>query len=287
MSLSISSSKILIIGASSSIGTSLLKFDKKKKFTGTYFSSKKKNLIKFDPSKQKISEKFNLNNFSLIVLLQGVTKNDECVKKKKLSNFVNITLNKKIIDELILQKKKFIFFSTEWVYSGKKKFNSENSKLLPVNLYTRQKLKIEKYIKKNAKDYFILRLAKTYTNILSDNSFVNNWNKMIKKREKTFKCYKNQFFSPVFSRDLYRFILFAEKNKDYGIYNFGGKERFSRIDCLKIFLKLKKIKNFNLVEQKIPKRFPKDVSLNIDKLRKINFKPSTFENNLHEIYNIK
>ena len=72
---------------------------KKKKLIGTYYRNKKKNLIKFDPSKQKISEKFNLKEISLVVLLQGITKNDDCVKNRKFSNFVNIKLNKKMINE--------------------------------------------------------------------------------------------------------------------------------------------------------------------------------------------
>ena len=286
MSLSILNKKILVIGASSSIGSSILKFDKKKKFIGTYFRNKKKNLLKFDPSKEKISEKFNLKNISIVVLLQGITKNDECVKNKKLSNFVNIDLNKKMINDLILNKKPFIFFSTEWVYSGTKKFNSEKSKVLPVNLYARQKLIIEKYIQKKAKKFFILRLAKTYTNVLSDNSFLNNWNKMIKRKKNVFKCYRDQFYSPLYSKDIFRFIFHVERNKNYGLYNFGGPERYSRIDCLKIFLNLKKIKNFKVIEQKIPNKYPKDVSFNIDKLKKIKFLPSKFINNLYEIYNL-
>lgn len=287
MNLSISNNKILVIGASSSIGTSILKFDKKKKFIGTYFKNKKKNLVKFDPSKYKISEKFDLNKISLVVLLQGMTKNDDCLKNKKLSNFINITLNKKMIDDLVLNNKPFIFFSTEWIYPGTKKFNSEKSRVLPVNLYARQKLVLEKYIKKKTKKFFILRLAKTYTNIISDNSFVNNWNKMIKKKINIFKCYKDQFYSPVYSKDIFRFIFFVEKKKSYGLYNFGGPERLSRIKCLKIFLKQKKIKNFRVIEQKMPKKVPKDVSINIRKLKKIKFQTSKFRNNLYEVYNFK
>jgi len=286
MSLSISNKKILVIGASSDIGSSIFKFDKKKKFIGTYFRNRKKNLFKFDPSKEKISEKFNLKKISLVVLLQGITKNDDCVKNRKFSNFVNIDLNKKIINDLVLNEKLFIFFSTEWVYPGTKKFNSEKSKVLPANLYAHQKLIIEKYIKKKAEKYFILRLAKTYTNILKDNSFLNNWNKMIKKKNNVFKCYRDQFYSPVYSKDIFRFIFHAEKNKKYGLYNFGGQDRYSRIECLKIFLKLKKIKKYKIIEQKIPSKYPKDVSFNIGKLKKIKFLPSKFINNLYEIYNL-
>ena len=284
MSLSISNKKILIIGASSSIGKSIFKYDKKKKFIGTYFKNKRKNLIKFDPSNEKISAKFNLNKISMVVLLQGIAKNEDCVKDKIKSNFVNIELNKYMIKDLVANDIPFIFFSTEWVYPGNRKLNSEKSPVSPVNLYANQKLKIEQYIKNNAYKYYILRLAKTYTNVLDDNSFLNNWNKMIKKKIFEFKCYKDQFFSPVFSKDIYEFILFVEKKNFYGLYNFGGSERFSRIACLKAFLKLKNIKKFSLIEQKIPRKVPQDVSMNINKLKKIKFRTSKFRNNISKLY---
>tara|TARA_B100000989_G_scaffold298989_1_gene291712 strand:- start:6723 stop:7589 length:867 start_codon:yes stop_codon:yes gene_type:complete len=288
MSLSISNKKILVIGGSSSIGKSLFKLDKNNKLIGTYFKNKKKKLIKFDPSKHKISEKFNLNKVSLIVLLQGISKNDECVKDKKHSNFVNVKLNKIMIKDLIEKKKPFIFFSTEWVYPGTKSFSKENSKVKPVNLYANQKLKIENYIMKNAKKFYILRLAKTYTNIQTDNSFVNNWNKSIKKKNFTFQCYENQYFSPIYSGDIYRFLIFVERSNKYGLYNFGGTERFSRLDCLNLFLKLKKIKNYKLIKQRVPKKVPEDVSLNINKLIKIKFIPTKFKSNIYKLYsNVK
>ena len=287
MSSSISSKKILVIGASSSIGKSLLKLDKKKKFLGTYFKNKKKKLIHFDPSKKKISEFFDLKKISVVVLLQGISKNEECIKNKRFSNFTNIELNKIMIDDLISHDIPFVFFSTEWVYSGKNKFSSERSKVSPVNLYAKQKLSVEKYILKKAKKFFILRLAKTYSNILEDNSFVNNWNKILKQKKIKFKCYQDQFFSPIYSGDIFRFLIFSQRLKKYGLYNFGGLERFSRLKCLEIFLKLKKIKKYDLIKQNVPKKVPRDISMNINKLLAANFKPSKFKYNLKKLYLLK
>ncbi len=284
MSSSISSKKILVIGASSSIGKSLLKLDKKNKFLGTYFKNKKKKLIQFDPSKKKISEFFDLKKISVVVLLQGISKNEECIKNKKFSNFTNIELNKIMINDLIFHDIPFVFFSTEWVYSGKNKFSSERSKVSPVNLYAKQKLSVEKYILKKANKFFILRLAKTYSNIPEDNSFVNNWNRILKQKKIEFKCYQDQFFSPIYSGDIYRFIILSQRMKKYGLYNFGGSERFSRLQCLEIFLKLKKIKKYSLIKQNVPKKVPRDVSMNINKLLAANFKPSKFKHNLKKLY---
>ena len=126
-----------------------------------------------------------------------------------------------MIKNLVAKDIPFIFFSTEWVYPGNRKLNFEKSPISPVNLYAKQKLKMEKYITKVSKKYYILRLAKTYTNILDDNSFLNNWNKMIKKKIFEFKCYKGNTSHLFFSKDIYRFILFVEK-KIFMVYIILG-----------------------------------------------------------------
>ena len=45
MNSSISNNKILVIGASSSLGKSIFKFDKRNKFIGTYYNNRKKKII--------------------------------------------------------------------------------------------------------------------------------------------------------------------------------------------------------------------------------------------------
>ena len=62
---------------------------------------------------------------------------------------------------------------------------------------------------------------------------------MIKKKNYIFKCYRDQFYSQCILR-IFLDLSFMQKNKKYGLYNFGGRDRYSRIECLKIFLKLKK-----------------------------------------------
>ena len=92
--------KTLIIGASGKIGKYLLEFgnnnyiytyNKRKIYKGIHFDITKNNLNRF-------CEKFTINK---IVLLSGISDPDECYKKRKYSNLINVTNTKKIIDYII------------------------------------------------------------------------------------------------------------------------------------------------------------------------------------------
>ena len=81
--------------------------------------------------------------------------------KNKKSHSINVKYTKNLISKIKNKDIHLIFISTEFVYSGNKGNYSEKSITNPINLYGRQKLLIENYIKKYY-NYSILRIAKTY-----------------------------------------------------------------------------------------------------------------------------
>ena len=151
--------KTLIIGGSGKIGKF---FDKSnKKYLLTYYKNKIPNGIKFNLCKDNISliiKKYNINK---IVLLSAISDPDKCFKQKKISHLINIKYTKNLISKIKNKNVHLIFISTEFVYSGVKGNYSENSITNPINIYGKQKLIIENYIKKNIFSYSILRMAKT------------------------------------------------------------------------------------------------------------------------------
>ena len=66
-----------------------------------------------------------------------------------------------------------IFLSTDLVFSGVKGKYVEKDIPKPKTLYGKQKLIIEKYIKKNFQNYLIFRLSKTYS--FKKNDSFTNW----------------------------------------------------------------------------------------------------------------
>ena len=126
----------------------------------TYNKNKIKNGIKFNIFTDKIEDLVIKKKITKAVILSAYSDPDYCIKNRKKSELLNVVKTKKLISYFIKKNIYFIFYSTEFIYDGKKGNYSELSKSNPINLYGKQKLMIEKFIKKNAKFYSILELQK-------------------------------------------------------------------------------------------------------------------------------
>ncbi len=278
--------KSLVIGGSSNLGSHLINANPKK-FDFTYFKNKKKNGIYFDILNDKIS-KLNVKNYKSVILLSAISNPIICHENKEYSNKLNVDATIELVKYLSDNNIKLIFFSSEFIYDGNKGNYSETDEPNPINLYGDQKLKVENYIKQNVEKYSILRIAKTYTNNLNDNSFLSFfYSELIKNKKKEISIIDDEFFSPLSIDDLIKIINYSIENKVHFL-NVGGPERKSRLDCLKNFLKVKNIKliNINLYQRKITENsviIPKDVSFNINKIREFNRNMLTIDKFLKKI----
>ena len=121
--------KTLIIGASGKIGKCLVK-RKSKSYIYTYNTKEIKNGIKFNLSRDNIKKILKKYLVSKVVYLSAISDPDECFKNKRKSKLINITKTKKIIDTLVKLNIYFIFFSSEYIFSGKKGNYNERSIVL-------------------------------------------------------------------------------------------------------------------------------------------------------------
>ena len=161
-----------------------------KSFIGNHFyqqNKKKIRIIHYKKDINNISElkKFIIKkkithfiNFAGLSRLKCSENKSECVK----TNFKSI---KSIINYFnkLRNKPMFIFISTCHVYAKSNKKLNENSKLAPNSLYADMKLKSEKFITNNYKDYSILRLFNVYGPNQPLSFFIPDMIKKIKKNE--------------------------------------------------------------------------------------------------------
>ena len=269
----------LILGGSGRIGSF---FYRKDQYL-TYRKNKINKGIYFDLTKQKISKiikKFNINK---VVFLSAVSDTDFCYKNSKKTFFINCTKTQSILEELIKLNIYIIFFSTEFVYSGEKRDYTENDSTNPINIYGKQKLIIENFLKKNYKNYCILRIAKTYSDNLNDKTIITSFINDLKNKKKKFTAAKDQIFNPLYVKDLVKIVNFFLKKEIKGIYNVGGPKKYSRYKIYKKILKYTRcylphsykpnIIKTSLNKIKFIERRPRNVSMNLKKLKKkINFK---------------
>ena len=131
--------KILIIGASGFLGSSLFNFLKHTNdVIGTYNSKPMTNLVALNLlDKRQIRNVLKLNNFDCLIICGGMTKPDICEVNKELAFKINVE-SIKYIKEMILTK--IIYFSSDYVFDGPTGDYDENDTPNPINYYGTTKL---------------------------------------------------------------------------------------------------------------------------------------------------
>lgn len=279
--------KSLIIGGSSNLGNHLVRSNLDK-FDFTYFRNKKQNGIFFDilEDKKKLPD---LNKYKSVIILSAISNPNVCQDNPKYSNDINVDATIDLIKFISKFNLKIIFFSSEFIYDGIKGNYNENDPPNPINLYGRQKTKVENFILKNVKKYSILRIAKTYTNDLNDNSFFSFiYSEIIKQKKDNISIIDDEYFSPLHIDDLMKALFYSIENK-VEILNVGGPERKSRLNCVNFFLDItgNNLVKINLYKRKVGDNgviIPKDVSFNVNKLREINRNMVTIKSFLKNKY---
>tara|TARA_B100000886_G_scaffold339744_1_gene306141 strand:+ start:814 stop:1650 length:837 start_codon:yes stop_codon:yes gene_type:complete len=263
--------KNLIIGGSSKIGRNLnLNSDK---FDVTYYKNKISKGILVN-IKDRLSNQLNLDKYSTVIILSSITDPRICQENRTHSENINVKYTKNLVNECIDNKKKIIFFSSDYIFDGKKGNYSENDYPNPINLYGEQKLKIENYIKSQSNNYTILRISKTFFQDFKTDCFLKNIVKKIKEPGNSINCIEKQIFSPIFVKDIAD-VLKKVVNSNIKILNVGGPDVFDRKDIINLVAKKlnKKKKILILKNKKIENdskfNWPQDVSLSISKLKKI------------------
>ena len=230
--------KILVTGQSSRF----VKFLKKElhAFEVFYPERKKFNLL----NSRQINSYIKKKKITHLIHIAGLSRPMD-IHEKNISKSIDLNIigTANIVKCCENNKIKLIYFSTNYVYPGTKGNYKETDSLKPINNYAWSKLGGEAavHLYKNS---LILRICMT------DYPFVHK------------KAVSAAFSSFIFNSKVAQMIPFVLDEN--GILNVGGEKReiykfaLSQVDKNIKKISIKKIKNF-----------PKDSSLNINKLKKI------------------
>ena len=185
--------KILITGHSGMLGWQLYKTLNKKNdvYSLSSSTSKKKKNLKFDLKKSNYKKIKNLVNPNVIIHCAAETNIDKCEIDKKNCKKINFDSVKKLIN--LFPNSKFIFISSDSVYSGKKP-HKENHLKLPLNNYGHLKLKAENLIRKNLKNYFIIRTTPVGLPGINKKKTFVSWIIEGAHKEKNLNLFEDVFF---------------------------------------------------------------------------------------------
>lgn len=207
----------------------------------------------------------------IIIHNAAITDLDKCEKNYKLSKKINYELSKIITNICKNEKIKLIFISTDQLLN-KNKHNRENYKKNPINYYSLHKSKSEDFIRKNLKNYLIIRTNFFGNAPLKRKSFFNFVKNNLEKNKKI-NLISDIVFNPISIHYLIKIIVFLINKNLKGIYHISSDDRISKYE-----LGLKICKNFNLDSKLIIKsklsdfnfkaKRPKYMYLNNSKIKK-------------------
>jgi dTDP-4-dehydrorhamnose reductase len=263
--------KIIITGVSGFIGK--IFFNKiKNKFNvyGIYNSTK---INENKTKKIDLSNLIETKNFikkikpDVIFHFAAMTnpKLNELDKKKSYkSNFI-VTKN---IVKCANKKTKIVFLSTDKVYDGNYRKNSEKDIPKPLNFYGRQKLNSENFIKKNIDKFYILRLPIVHSNgRVKKKSIIDKFIYEINKNKKI-NIFSNVVRSFIKINELNDFMIkLIDMDKNYGIYNIGSKP-YSYLNRVFLLSTINEKKFRKLVEGNLGKVFPLKQPIDVSKVKK-------------------
>ena len=257
-----------IIGSEGFLGQKIQSIISKNKFVKISTSGKKGTIKNNTIITKKISYKIlpnwirTIKNTDTVILLSNPGSIAFYENNKKKIKFFEENLENNFFSK-IDKKTKIIFFSSDMVFPGNKKYFSDSSKPLAINNYGKSKIRIEKKIKKyfkNAKDktiYFEIKEA------LKKNIYLS--------------LFTNQLVHYLNLRDFINGFKAIIKNIDNlnGTFNFPANLFTSR------YLFAKKIVNKNihtkyLIPIKLDSKFkhlPKRLKMKTYLFKKIKFKP--------------
>lgn len=166
----------------------------------------------------------------VVVHAGAITSVQLCEQDRELAHSVNVEGTKNLLDASAEVGAKFIYISTDLVYSGDGSYFTEDTPPEPKSYYAQTKLEGEEIVK-SYDNYIILRLALMYGwgNVFT-NSF-SDWLHTELRAKRKVKVFVDQFRSPIYVVDAVMAIdELISKDVKNDVFNLGGSERISRYD---------------------------------------------------------
>jgi FkbM family methyltransferase len=219
--------KILVVGATGLIGSSLLSFLKRRGHNA-YGTSRNRNIEKSDLlylNLESTQHDINFSEYDTVIICAAVAKLEECENKPEHCELVNVTNTISLINQCADGESFVIFISSNAVFDGEKEFYDHNDNPNPITKYGETKLSVEKHIKAlNSKSVCVLRLTKVISN---NEEFIKNWKREARLLEGGIKAFSNRFLSPLTLNEVNAALELLSERKMPGVFQLGGCEEIS------------------------------------------------------------
>lgn len=164
------------------------------------------------------------------LILAGISKIATCQENKALARKINYTGTVNLIEQLVDEGIKPIFFSSDYVFNGKSGGYDDEAVADPLNEYGRHKAEIEAHLKQNCHGkYLVVRLSKIFSLEKGDGTIFDEMASILSSG-RTVRSASDQIFSLTLISDLVNVVTALQRHNATGIYNICSPEVWSRYD---------------------------------------------------------
>lgn len=234
-----------------------------------------------------------IDEFYPDVILHGaaITQVDDCESNKSLCYSVNVDGTQHLIEAAKEVNARFIYLSTDFVFSGTSGPYKETDPTSPVNYYGRTKELAEQFIVESGLHWSIIRTVLLYGNtpFTKRNNFIY-WVKNSLEKGNAIRVVNDQIRTPTYIPDLVQGINLVLEKGAQGIFHISGEEimtPYSLAVAVAQYLRLPidlitpvDASSFSQLGQR-----PLKTGFIIDKAKKdLNYIPTPLENSLSELF---
>ena len=294
--------KILITGANGLLGQHLIKLLVEKTSHEITATGRGVSRIPFQDTERfhyfslditngmEVDSFVTLHRPAIIIHTAATTQVDQCEADEVACYNVNVTATRFLISAAKNVAARFIYISTDFIFSGLNGPYIETDEPGPVNYYGSTKLAAERVVMQSGLRWCIVRTVLVYGNILTGNrDNIISWVQKNLTDGKKIQVVSDQLRTPTYVEDLAKGILLAVEKNATGIYHISGDEMLSPYDmamATATYLSLDK----SLIEKvdaslfKQPAKRPATTGFIIDKAKQdLGFKPVGFEEGLRRM----
>lgn len=264
--------RLLILGATGFLGTNIYQnLSKDFDVFGTYCNHPQSDLYKLDISnKESVLLLFKKIKPDIVVNTVSISDPDFCEKNEKQAYKVNVDGVKNIVEACKTVNAKLIYFSSAYVFDGKKDDYFETDKTKPLNIYGKTKFLAEKEVFL-LEDSIIFRCDMLYgfNSLYETNGF---YDQLLNGKQITVDNLQKR--KPLWVDDASRAVKFIINKKLTGIFHLGQNEKITKYELARLLESNIRSDSFILPgkeKKKIAKR-PKKSLLNTTKIRSFGFK---------------
>lgn len=225
-----------------------------------------------------------------VIHAAALTNVDKCETNKELAWKINYEGTLNIAKATNKTGSFLIYFSTDYIFDGKKGLYHEEDPPNPINHYGYTKLKGEEAVKEYGGEWTICRPSVIYgTRPATGKVNFALWVLEKLRKYEEIKVLTDQYVSPTLNTNLATMILEVAERKLCGVYHLAGASRISRFKFAQMLADIFSL-NKNLIKPAtftemcwLAKR-PKDSSLNVSKAtRTLTHKPMKIEKALKKL----